>query len=147
MRDGVIKIQIIEGVLSAINISGNRRLRTRYVKDRIEIDGDVPLNINTLQEKLQLLQQNRRIKQVDAALKPGVVPGQAELDVQVVEDRPYEVWLIGDNRRAPSVGAEEARVSVSHYNVSGFGDTLAFDYSVTEGLNDLFVRYAWPLTA
>ncbi len=147
VREGIIKIQIIEGVLAAINISGNRRLRTRYVKDRIEIGGVAPLNFNDLQERLQLLQQNRRIKQVDAALKPGAVPGQAELDVQVVEDRPHEVWLIGDNRRPPSVGAEEARINMSNYNMTGFGDTLIFDYSVTEGLNDFFVRYSWPLTA
>jgi hemolysin activation/secretion protein len=146
VQDGIVRIQIVEGVLSEINVSGNRRLRTRYVEDRIEI-GDVPLNINQLQEKLQLLQQNRRIEQVDAALKPGAVPGQAELDAEVVEARPYEIWLIGDNRRPPSVGAEEARVSLSHYNLTGFGDTLTFDYSLTEGLNDVYVRYSWPVTA
>lgn len=76
-----------------------------------------------------------------------MLPGQAALDVKVVEDTPYEMWLIGDNRRSPSVGAEEARVNINHYNLTGFGGTLILDYSVTEGLNDVYVRYSWPLTA
>jgi hemolysin activation/secretion protein len=42
VRDGVITIQIIEGELSAIEITGNRWFRTNYLPQRVALDLEPP---------------------------------------------------------------------------------------------------------
>ena len=147
VAEGVITIRIVEGVLSEIEVAGNQRLRRYYIETRVDPDKGIPLNVNTLQERLQLLQQDRRIKRVDAKLRPGTLPGEAELNVDVEEARPEEFWLTVDNGRPPSVGAEQGRIRAVHNNLLGFGDTLVLDYALTDGLNDFFGSYLWPISA
>ncbi len=55
---GILTIQIVEGKLTKINITGNHRLNSSYIDKRIAISKTSPLNINKLQEQLLLLQQN-----------------------------------------------------------------------------------------
>jgi hemolysin activation/secretion protein len=145
--DGIITIRIVEGVLSKIEIAGNQRLRRYYIETRVDPGKDVPLNVNILQERLQLLQQDRRIERVDAKLRPGTLPGEAELDVDVEEARPVEFWLTVDNGKPPSVGSVQGRMRAVHNDLFGFGDTLVLDYALTEGLDDFFGSYLWPVTA
>ncbi len=52
MRDGVLQIQVVEGQLEAIQVSGNRRLRTQYIRDRIKPNANAPLNVPDLLEQL-----------------------------------------------------------------------------------------------
>src|SRR5438034_5968872 len=54
MKDGVLTIQIIEGKLSRIDVEGNRWFVPGYIRKRIALGADPPLNINSLQERLQL---------------------------------------------------------------------------------------------
>ena len=44
VQDGVITMQIIEGELSAIEITGNRWFRTNYLRQRLTLDLEPPLN-------------------------------------------------------------------------------------------------------
>ena len=76
VRDGVITMQIIEGELTAIDITGNRWFRTNYLRQRLALDLASPLNIASLQQRLQFLQQDARIARLDAELAPGVQRGE-----------------------------------------------------------------------
>lgn len=146
VTDAIIHIRIVEGVLNDINIKGRQRLRSVYLTERIVLGSDPPLNVNTLGQALQFLQLNPRIDQLHAALIPGAAPGEAILDVQVREARPYQLRLGADNARAPSVGGEQGYLQGVHRNLTGFGDTLNFAVAVTDGLEELDVSYTVPVT-
>ncbi len=60
----MIEIKIIEGRLTDVELSGNERLRDSYIRKRLLLNSDQPLNLETLQEDIQLLQQNRLIDRV-----------------------------------------------------------------------------------
>lgn len=147
VNHGVIEIIIVEGRLSDIQIRGNRRLRDQYLHDRIAFANDEPLNMQQLQTRLQLLQQDRLVNRIRAKLVPGLHHGESVLKVEIDENRPYQFGLVINNWRSPSVGELRKEIWASHDNVSGYGDALRFQYGSTKGLDDMTVNYSIPVTA
>ena len=143
-----ITVQIIEGTLKEINVEGNRWFRTSYFEDRLRLSAGPPLNANTLQERLQILQTNPRIERVNAELKPGLVRGESALDVRVKEANPIKAWLEFNNFLSPSVGAEQGSITLMDQNLFGIGDTLTLQYGASAGVNPILnFSYAVPVTA
>ena len=147
VTDGVILINIIEGTLSDIDIKGNRWLRDGYLRKRVELGVETPLNVNSLRERLQLLQQDPHIQRLNAALVPGVAPGEGILSLRVDEQKPYQLWLNVNNDRSPSVGSNQAELLFRHNSLTRNGDTLELAYGKTEGLDHGYVQYDIPVTA
>jgi hemolysin activation/secretion protein len=145
--DGIITLQVIEGGLTTLAVTGNDRLRDGYISSRIRLGAAAPLNVSRLQQGLQVLQENPLIDRINAALAPGKRPGESELSVDVVESRPYQLRLIADNHRSPSVGAEQATMVGEHLNLTGRGDLMRGSVSLTEGLENYFAEYRLPVTA
>ena len=136
--NGVVRIRIVEGVLSDIELHGNRWLRDSYIKSRLERWTKPPLNLTEAQEGLQLLRQNPNVQQINAELKPGVAPGQSELDLHVVDHQPFHFGLQADNQRPPTVGAEEIWALASDDNLTGNSDPLRIQYGIANATSDGF---------
>src|SRR5262249_49010560 len=113
---GIIRLRIVEGVLTEVQLHGNKWLRDGYITGHLRRWSAQPLNLNELQEGLQLLRQHPNVKQVNAELKPGTSPGQGVLDLRVTDQPPFRLGLQIDNQRPPSVGAEEISVLASDLN-------------------------------
>ena len=145
--DGNLSIQIIEGKLSEIDVNGNEWLRSSYIDKRIARSNGLPLNTNTLQERLLLLQQDPLIKGISAELRPGMKAGESQLNIHVKEARPYQIGMEVSNVRSPSIGGFNGKVWLAHNNLTGFGDALYFAYGRTEGLDDYSASYSLPLNA
>lgn len=149
VEDGRITIRIIEGKLSQINVTGNSRLKENYIRKRIEIAsgrGELPLNINTIQERLKIIKQDPRIKNLNALLEPGLELGDSVLNVDIEEQRPYQVGFRFNNRSSPNIGAYRGEIYAQHLNLSGWGDSLSAQYGITEGLDDYSIKYTIPIT-
>jgi hemolysin activation/secretion protein len=148
VRDGVITMQIIEGELSAIEITGNRWFRTHYLRQRLTLDLAPPLNIASLQQRLQFLQQDPRIARLDAELAPGMQRGESVLRMRVEETNPFKVELAFNNYQSPTVGAERGLVTLTHQNLTGHGDVMSVTYGRSQGIDlQLDASYTLPLTA
>ena len=147
VSEGVITLQIIEGELSNIEISGTRWFRDNYIRKRIALGAGPPLNIGALQERLQFLQQDERIARLDAELRPGVQRGESSLLVKVEETNPFKVELAFNNYQSPTVGAERGLITVTHQNITGHGDPLSVTYGHSKGIDvQIDASYAIPLT-
>jgi len=147
IEGGVIEIRIIEGRLSAIELTGNHWLRDGYIRDRVGTGNEDVLDLNRLQERLQILQQDRLIDQLNGELLPGRRRGEALLRLDVRERRPYELGVSFNNRRSPTVGSLRGEVYGTLFNVSGYGDSLGARYGRNGGLDDVSAFYSLPLTA
>lgn len=154
VEDGIITINLIEGQLVQVNVlnSEELRLRSSYIENRLKGESGDTLDIEKLQERLQLLQQNPRIKRLEAELGPGVKLGEGILNLKIYEDDPYQFQFRFNNYRSPSIGAYRGQMEYWHRNVTGslfkqhgLGDTFYFRYGLTEGLNDFGVRYDLPI--
>jgi len=144
---GVIKIQVIEGSLSEIKVTGNQRLRSQYIRDRIRIGADKPLNVPRLLEKLQLLRLDPRIQNLSAELQMGVNPGTNILQVEVQEADTFSLTTTLDNGRSPSVGSFRRGVELQELNLLGLGDSLNVGYANTDGSNTINFNYTLPVNA
>ena len=148
VTEGVVTYQIIEGGLTAIAVDGNRWFRSGYFQRRLRLAAGLPLNVNALQQELQLLLEDPRIRRLNAELKPGLRPGESLLDLRVDERPPYRLLLEFNNYQSPSVGAERGLVTAEHLNLTGNGDILTLRYGRSEGVDPLLdFRYSVPFTA
>ncbi|MCC5633119.1 ShlB/FhaC/HecB family hemolysin secretion/activation protein [Nostoc sphaeroides] len=147
IASGIVKIQVVEGELEGISISGLQRLQTGYVRSRIKRFTSKPLNQKSLEQALQLLQLDPVIERVNAELTAGSTPGSNILQVIITESQPFHAGVTFANNQSPSVGSEQGSVFVAHDNLLGFGDKFNAEYGGTEGLDTYNISYSIPFNA
>jgi hemolysin activation/secretion protein len=146
INGAVVKIQILEGKLEAIQVTGNKHLEASYIQNRIARATKAPLNYDRLVESVRLLQQNPLLDQVNVELSSGSQPGTNLLEVNIKEAQPLNLALSSDNNRSPSVGSWQRRIQAGHANLLGLGDGLSVGYGNTDGSNSWDVSYSLPLS-
>jgi len=144
-EEGVVKIQVVEGSLEAINVTGTRRLKPNYVRSRLAVAATKPLNERRLLEALKLLQLDPLIQNISAELSAGARPGTNRLDVKVTEARSFKAQLGLNNGRSPAVGSFRRQLDVSEANLLGIGDGLSISYANTDGSNLGDLTYTLPI--
>ncbi|MEH1900953.1 MAG: ShlB/FhaC/HecB family hemolysin secretion/activation protein [Nostoc sp.] len=147
LTTGVVQIQIIEGKLEDIQITGTRRLNPNYIRSRIALGASTPLNQKRLLESLQLLQLNPLIQNLSAELSAGSRTGANLLAINVTEADTFNVQTVLDNGRSPSVGSFRRQLQINEANLLGFGDSISLTYSNTDGSNTIDTSYTLPLNS
>ena len=145
LTTGVVQIQIIEGKLEDIQITGTKRLNPNYIRSRIALGASTPLNQKRLLESLQLLQLNPLIQNLSAELSAGSRTGANLLAIKVTEADTFNVQTVLDNGRSPSVGSFRRQLQINEANLLGFGDNISLAYSNTDGSNTIDASYTLPL--
>lgn len=145
LSDGEVQIQVVEGTLEDIQITGLTRLQEVYVRSRLNLANSTPLNQRDLERALQLLQLNPLIQQVNAELTAGSAPGRNILLVEIQEASPFQLGIGGDNYQSPSIGSEQFSIQASYANLIGLGDQISAGYGITEGLDSFDVGFAVPV--
>jgi hemolysin activation/secretion protein len=148
LEEGIVVIEVIEGTVEEIKITGLNRLNSNYVRSRLKIATNAPLERNKLLNALQILQLDPLIESLAAELTAGTRPGSSILEVNLKESDAFDLTLSFDNYRAPSVGTDRRSVQLTHRNLLGFGDRLSVGYLNTDGSNSLNdLSYTIPVNA
>lgn len=134
--EGVVKIEVLEGILGEIKVEGLKRLNSSYIKSRIRLGADRPLDTAKLENQLRLLRANPLFENVEASLRASEKPGESILIVRVTETNPFEASLNIDNYSPPSVGSERIGLTFLHRNLTGNGDLLVAAYNTTQFIAD-----------
>ena len=137
LKDGIVKIEVIEGSVEKIEVKGLKRLPNSYITSRLEKAIQAPLNQQQLLEALQLLQLNPLVDRLSAELSAGTSLGSSILTVEVTQASVFSTSLRLDNHRVPSVGSDRRIVELAHGNFFGFGDRFNARYYNTDGSNAL----------
>jgi hemolysin activation/secretion protein len=147
MSNGVVKIQVVEGGLETISVTGLKRLNSSYIRRRIARSAKKPVHVPKLLDSLRLLQLDPLVNKLSAELAVGSRPGQNILDVKVKEGDSFGTQFTLDNGRSPSVGSFRRRAQMTQGNLLGWGDALSIGYTNTSGSNALDLSYAVPVNA
>ena len=134
-ENAVVLIQVTEGKIEDIRITGLTRLESNYVRSRLDVDREKPFNKNQLQEALKLLQIDSLINNISAKILTGSSLGNNILEVEVQEADHFYTELSLDNLENPGVGSFRRQLQLNHDNLLGFGDRLYASYTNTEGSN------------
>ena len=144
LQRGVVEIQVVEGTLEDIKVSGTRRLNPGYVRSRLALATGKPLNRDRLLEALQLLQLNPLIENLSAELSAGSRPGVSFLEIRVTEADTFNLQIALDNGRSPAVGSFRRQIELSEANLLGWGDSVIAAYTNTDGSNTFDFSYSVP---
>lgn len=147
VANGVVTVQVIEGRLTGIEVTGEHNFRDFYLKNRVQLGAGDPLNVRSLQEAIQLMLQNPQLERINAELAPGSQRGEALLRMDVKEAKRFSAAFSVANNRSPSVGPIRAELAAAARNVAGFGEIVGVRLGKTEGLEDQAVNFAVPVNA
>ncbi len=146
LQNGVVTIEVVEGEVEAIEVTGTRRLKPSYIRSRLALATQAPLNQERLLTALQLLQLDPLIENLSAELAAGSRPGLSQLEIKVQEADAFSSQLTLDNQRSPSVGSIRRQLQLTHGNLLGFGDRFNLTYTNTDGNNTLDdISYTLPI--
>ncbi len=143
--DGVVHMFIVEGRLTDIEVSGNKILKSGYIKKRLELGAGPPLNVDELQERIQLILESPAIETINSELGPGDRPGEANLGTVVKEGPRAQFIPVVDNRLSPSLGDVRVLPQVYVYSLTGHGDVLTAAAGGGDGLTDAYLNWAVPV--
>lgn len=124
ITDGVAIIEVIEGTITDLEVTGLERFRDSYFTSRLNRGINTPLNVNELEDQLRLLQINPLIEDIEVDLEPGEETGESTLLLNVEEASSWFGSAFVDNYSAPSVGSERFGVSGGYRNLLGVGDVF-----------------------
>lgn len=144
--NATVRITLIEGGVEEIKVTGTRRLNPNYIRSRIGLAVQTPLNQNQLLRALQQLQLDRQIENISARLSTGIRPELSIVEVEVVEADTFDFDVFLNNGRSSSVGSFRRGVFIEERNLLGLGDTINVAYSNTDGSNAVDASYTIPLS-
>jgi hemolysin activation/secretion protein len=144
LDNGIVTIQIVEGQLEGLEVSGEGKLDSSYVRDRIRLATQQPVNQDRLLRALQLLQLDPLIERISAELSAGSGPGKSFLKITYRSADSFYTTFFTNNSRVPSVGTWQRGVTVGDRNLLGFGDSLSVAYTNTQGSNEIEIIYTIP---
>jgi len=141
----IVKVQIVEGGLEEIQVTGTSRLNPEYIKSRLAIAAYRPLNRDRLQQALQLLKLDPLIQNISVELAAGKNPELSLLKVTVQEADSLEQEFWGANNSTSISGITCQGFQMNGGNLLGFGDNLRAIYSNTNGSNFYDISYTVPI--
>lgn len=144
-----IKVQVLEGGIEKIEVEGVQHLRKSYVRDRIALGANTPLNTAKLEDQLRLLRSSPLIDNIEASLRAGTQIAKSILVVRVTEAERFRASTSVDNYSPPSVGSERMSLSAGFQNPTGLGDdvSVGFRRTTVGGSDTLDLTYRLPLNA
>jgi len=148
IKDGIVSIRIIEGVLGDVVVeqtSPNPRMSVETVKKYFKGEKDSAyIDTKDLQRKIFILNDLAGISAV-GTYEQGKKEGESNFKV-AVEDTPFfkgEVAVA--NFGSKSTGASQALANVSFNNISGIGDLFAVNGIKSSGSDYVQGSYAIPI--
>lgn len=140
LTDGILDVQLVEGRVGSVALTGRDRLNREYIADFIPLEAGVVVNAPELTEDVDLFNRTNAA-QIQASLQPGVNFGLTDINLAVIEPRRNSLQVFVDNLGVESVGQYQAGATFQHYGLLGFDDRLTAYGVVAEG--NLFGNLAY----
>ena len=149
LQTGVVRIQVLEGTVERIEISrapdSPNRLNDSYVRDRLAIGAETPLNFTRLEEELQLLRSDPLISALRANLVSGSSPTNSVLQVRFQEAKSFSTRVFTDDYGNTSTGIYRAGLVLTELNTFGNGDVVSLNYTRSGTADGWGIVYQYPL--
>lgn len=149
IKDGVVKIQVLEGKIERIDIGRagkvDGRLNDNYIRDRIALGATHPLNFTNIEEKLQLLRADPLVADIKANLISGSTPDQNIVNVTLSEAKTFSVSTFIDNYGNTSSGIFRVGATVQEANLTGNGDSIYLSYTRSGSSDNYSLGYFYPI--
>jgi hemolysin activation/secretion protein len=147
VANGVVTFQFVEGRVADIKVTGTDHFNPDYFASRLARGTQAPFNIVNLEEEQQILLQDPLVRRLNIELVPGLEPGEAGVNADVLEASRYSLSTEVADDQSPTVGEIRGQIQGSMANILGFGDLLTANYGRSDALNDGFIEYSAPIAS
>ncbi|MDY6879954.1 MAG: ShlB/FhaC/HecB family hemolysin secretion/activation protein [Thermodesulfobacteriota bacterium] len=144
IKDGIVKIQLIEGHIGDIAIEGNKYTKDSYFRKRIDIQSGGLVDIDELKKNILHFNNTNDVR-IRAELKPGSTFGTTDYVLNAQEPKNYDVTLWCDNAGRDDVGRYRLGAVLSSKSLLGYRDPLTLGGYWAEGTSAGFINYSIPL--
>jgi len=148
LKDGIVKIQVSEGRIGKVEVTGVKNLKEQDFQDRMQlVKEEAILKEQTLEKTLLELNDLLGV-QVRSSLRPGEIPGTSDLVLEVTETRPYTFSFDSDNFGSRFTGPIRFGMTGVFGNLLTLGDQFYFRWTRSNFGQDLFSpSYTVPLNS
>ncbi|MDH4378473.1 MAG: ShlB/FhaC/HecB family hemolysin secretion/activation protein [Vampirovibrionales bacterium] len=116
----------------------------RSILPYISMASGDPLNVDALQRRIALLNQNPD-RTVSAKLLAGKQPGTSSVALRSMSRFPIHLTPFWDNLGRRPIGHNRFGATLTHNNLLGFGDTLSTTWNASEASSGVFSQYQIPV--
>jgi hemolysin activation/secretion protein len=131
VADGVVKLQVIEGKVERVKVTGAQYLSPQYVREQVaELrEGSVP-NFNVVQRQLMGVSRgdDRRVQPI---VRPGRTPGTVETELRVSDALPLSGSIELNNRQSPDTKPLRLSATVRYDNLFQRDHSVSLNAMVT----------------
>ncbi len=125
VREGVVTLTLLLGMLGDIEAKGNKRYSREDIEDVFEDLVTRPITNEAVEEALYLLNDYPGLS-VDGYFEPGYQVGDTKLNVNVQEERIFDANLRVDNHGTDETGKNRFYADYQLNNMLGLADALQF---------------------
>lgn len=147
MKDGILRLEVIEGRVGKLLFTGNQRYSEAFLQDHFEpIEPKTILRLDALERELLLLNDMPGLT-VRSALVPGEEYGSTDIQLDVKET-PVDASAVLDNQGRDVVGLWRIGADFTINNPGKFGDVIGLGYTHSQSnlLRQGRLNYGFPLT-
>ncbi len=125
LKDGVVRIRVIEGTLVRVDITGNKQFSAPNIRASLPslVTGATP-QVRRIDAEIQIANENPA-KTVQALLQPGDKPGEVVAALTVTEQPEQRFTGRLDNTGGQQIGRWRAALGWQHANVWGMDHVFA----------------------
>jgi hemolysin activation/secretion protein len=151
VADGVVRLQVIEGSVEKLKISGNRYFARSEMREEVPelAVGEIP-HFPTVQDQLGTL-NGTPDRRVTPLLRPGRMPGKLEVELAVEDDLPLHGSLEINNRQSPNTVPQRLEAGLHYDNLFQRQHSLGLNFVTspqdTRQVKMLSASYTLPLGA
>ena len=129
LTSGVVRLQITEGVIGKVLISGNKYFDDANIRASLPAlkEGRAP-NLRQMSEAIQLANENPA-KQLEVTLGVSEEEGKVDAKVVVTEENPQRVFVTADSTGTAATGRSRVGVAYQNANMFKLDQTLTLAYT------------------
>jgi hemolysin activation/secretion protein len=142
---GVVRIELVEGRLSALQVVGARPNHDAFIRRRLRLQLEDVVDSDRLRRDLVYLNRTSSLS-AQALLRPGDERGQTDVLIHVNEPKPRSFEAFVDNGGADSTGRTRAGLQAHLYGLAAADDRLDGNLAHSRGGNSGSVSYSIPVS-
>jgi hemolysin activation/secretion protein len=146
---GTVKLQVIEGKIDRVKITGNEYFSRRDIRDELpSLAAGYPLNMERVRAEVDDANRLNPYRSLLPVIRPGRYPGTMELELKVRDRLPLHASIETNNRYSASTSHSRLSASLGYDNLWQAHHSLTLGYQMTPEKTDevsvINMNYALP---
>ncbi|WP_114283653.1 ShlB/FhaC/HecB family hemolysin secretion/activation protein [Candidatus Halocynthiibacter alkanivorans] len=146
LNNGILKVQLVEGTLATVAMSGNKQVPDTFVLERVRLTtGNNTVDVPTAAEDITRFNKVYNA-QLRMSLQPGLEFGTTDLALELTEPMTNQLSFFFDNQGVPSTGEVQVGFFFHRYSLLTTDDNFLAYGTAAGGSTSGTLSYDAPIT-